>query len=189
MLNERVEKMVIPNETLVQQVKRKMQYVREHSGEPKTWTVTVQVKKEDGFLSSASRTGSDLVWHSDEPKDRGGTGKGPSPLSYFLSSLGFCQMVHYVEHCADKDLRLDSLEIKVDGKITSQKPVRFTDIPYEVRIQSREDDDRVRQLARAAAEDCYVTNTLRRSCDVKGTVFHNGKIIDEHPAILAGATQ
>ena len=25
----------------------------------------------------------------DEPKDRGGTGQGPSPLAYFLASLGF----------------------------------------------------------------------------------------------------
>ncbi len=25
----------------------------------------------------------------DEPKDRGGTGQGPSPLQYFLASLGF----------------------------------------------------------------------------------------------------
>ncbi len=25
----------------------------------------------------------------DEPKDRGGTGQGPSPLEYFLASLGF----------------------------------------------------------------------------------------------------
>jgi len=25
----------------------------------------------------------------DEPKDRGGTGQGPSPLQYFLAALGF----------------------------------------------------------------------------------------------------
>lgn len=25
----------------------------------------------------------------DEPKERGGTGQGPSPLQYFLASLGF----------------------------------------------------------------------------------------------------
>jgi hypothetical protein len=26
---------------------------------------------------------------SDEPKERGGTGQGPSPLQYFLAALGF----------------------------------------------------------------------------------------------------
>jgi uncharacterized OsmC-like protein len=172
--------MVGLSETLTEEVKRRMQYVKEHQTELKPWTVTVSVKKEDGFLSSASRQGSDLVWYSDEAKERGGTGKGPSPLSYFMSSLGFCQMVHYVEHCAVDNLKLDSLNIKVEGKISPQKPVRFTDVTYEVQIRSGEGDEQVRDLARLAAEDCYVTNTLRRSCNVNGIIFHNGKKIDEH---------
>jgi uncharacterized OsmC-like protein len=172
--------MVDLSQTLLEQVRRRMQYVKTHQSELKPWIVTVSVKKEDGFLSSASRQGSDLVWYSDEPKDRGGTGKGPSPLSYFLSSLGFCQMVHYVEHSAVEDLRLDSLDIRVEGKVSAQKPVRFTDVTYEAQIRSGESDVRIKALARMAAEDCYVTNTLRRSCNVNGVIFHNGKRIDEH---------
>jgi putative redox protein len=172
--------MVNLTESLVDQVKQRMQYVKEHQAELKPWTVIVSVKKEDGLLSSASRHGSDLVWYSDEPKERGGTGKGPSPLSYFLSSLAFCQMVHYVEHCAVEDLKLDSLDIKVEGNISPQKPVRFTDVRYEAQIRSNEDEERVKELARVAAGDCYVTNTLRRSCPVKGIIFHNGKKLDEH---------
>ncbi len=172
--------MVDLSKTLVEQVKRRMQYVKEHQAELKPWTVTVSVKKEDGFLSSASRQGSDLIWYSDEPKERGGTGKGPSPLSYFLSSLGFCQMVHYAEHCALEHLRLDSLDIRVEGEVSPQRPVRFTNVTYEAQIRSGEGDERVKQLASMAADDCYVTNTLRRSCKVKGTIFHNCKKIDEH---------
>jgi uncharacterized OsmC-like protein len=172
--------MVNLSETLTEQVKRRMEYVKEHQAELKPWTVTVSVKKEDDFLSSASRQGSDLVWYSDELKERGGTGKGPSPLSYFMSSLGFCQMVHYVEHCAVDGLKLDSLDIMVEGKVSPQKPVRFTDVTYEAQIRSGESDQRVKELARMSAEDCYVTNTLRRSCNVKGIIFHNGRKIDEH---------
>lgn len=172
--------MVHLDDALIEQVRRKMQYVSENRAELKPWAVTVLVRKEDGFVSSASRLGSDLVWYSDEPKERGGTGKGTSPLSYFLSSLGFCQMVHYVEHCAGGDLKLDSLEMKVEGKISPQRPARFTDVTYEVKIGSSEDDERVKKLARTAAEDCYVTNTLKRSCSVKGIIFHNGSKIDEH---------
>ncbi len=172
--------MVSLSKTLVEQVKRRTQYVKEHQAELKPWTVTVSVKKEDGFLSSASREGSDLIWYSDEPKERGGTGKGPSPLSYFLSSLGFCQMVHYAEHCAVEPLMLDSLDIRVEGEVSPQRPVRFTNVTYEAQIHSGEGDERVKQLARMAADNCYVTNTLRRSCKLKGIIFHNGKKIDEH---------
>ena len=89
-------------------------------------------------------------------------------------------MVHYVEHCAMDDLRLDSLEMKVEGNVAPQIPVRFTDITYKTQIRSSEDDERVKRLAKMAAADCYVTNTLRRSCEVKGIIFHNGKKIDEH---------
>lgn len=172
--------MVDLSETLTEQVKHRMQYAKEHQADRKPWTVTVSVRKEDGFLSSASRQGSELVWYSDEPKERGGTGKGPSPLAYFLSSLGFCQMVHYVEHCAVEQLKLDSLDIKVEGKVSPQKPVRFTEVTYEAQIRSGEEDEKIKKLARVAAEDCYVTNTVRRSCHVKGLVFHNGEKIDEH---------
>src|SRR5438093_10463108 len=121
---------------MVDQVKRRMQYVKEHQAELKPWTVTVSVKKEDGVLTSASRQGSDLVWYSDESKERAGTGKGPSPLSYFLSSLGFCQMVHYVEHCAMDDLKLDSLEMKVEGNGATRIPVRVTCRTNKTHIRS-----------------------------------------------------
>ena len=88
-------------------------------------------------------------------------------------------MVHYVEHCAVENLKLDSLDIKVEGKVSPQKPVRFTDVTYEVQIRSGESDERVKELSKKAAEDCYVTNTLRRSCNVNGIIFHNGRKIDE----------
>jgi len=73
---------------------------------------------------------------------------------------------------------LESLRMKIDGKISMQKPRKFTKVVYEVRIVRHETG--IRNLARKAAEDCYVTNTLRRSCIVTGTMIHNGKLIDEH---------
>jgi uncharacterized OsmC-like protein len=157
-----------------------MQYLREHERELQPFTVTIQVAKKDDFLSSASRTGSDLVWTSDEPKDRGGQGLGPSPLSYFLSSMGFCQFVHFAEHAMERGLAIESLEMKVEGKASMQRPRRFTGVTYEVRIASPEGDEAIKDLAKAAAEDCYVTNTLREACTVKGLVFLNGKMLDEH---------
>ncbi len=157
-----------------------MQYLREHEKELQPFSVTVLTSKKDDFLSSASRLGSDLVWSSDEPKDRGGQGLGPSPLSYFLSSMGFCQFVHYAEHAMDRNLKIDSLEMKVEGRASMQRPRRFTEVAYEVRVTSPESDEAIKGLARAAAEDCYVTNTMKRACKVTGLVFLNGRKLDEH---------
>ncbi len=168
------------SEETIDKTKRQMQYVREHEKELGPFTVTVLLRKEDDFLSSGKRVGSELVWYSDEPKDRGGQGKGPSPLSYFLSSMGFCQLVHYAEHCMADGIKLDSLEVKIDGKVSTQRPRRFTEVNYEVTIHSSAEDQVVKRLSRAAADDCYVTGTLRNACKVTGIITHNGKKIDEH---------
>jgi len=140
-----------------------MQYVKEHEDELEPRTITIELRKEDNFLSIASRPGTDLKWYSDESKEKGGSSNGPSPLSYFLSSMGFCQFVHYAEHA-----------------MVTQRPRRFTEVTYEVRISSSESEETIRELAKKAADDCYVTNTLKRSCKVTGTIIHNGKQIDSH---------
>lgn len=74
------------SEASVEKTKRRMQYANEHAKELGPFTVTVLLRKGDDFLSSPKRSGINQVLYSDEPKDRGGQGKGPSPLSYFLSS-------------------------------------------------------------------------------------------------------
>ncbi len=168
------------DESVAERTRRSMKYVKEHEAELDPRTITVELKKEDNFLSVASRSGADLKWYSDESKERGGAGVGASPLSYLLSSMGFCQFVHYAEHAMVDGLRLESLEMRVNGTITAQRPRRFTDITYEVKISSPESDVTIRELARKAAEDCYVTNTLKRGCKVSGTILHNDRIIDNH---------
>ncbi len=174
--------MVKFSDSVSERTKRLMEYRMGHEAELPPGTVTVQLEKGDDFLSTATRPGSDFTWYSDEPKERGGSGKGASPLSYFLSSMGFCQFVHYAEHSMAEGIRLDSLRMKVEGKtLTSQRPRRFTEISYEVTIMSNETDETIKSLARRAVEDCYVTNTLKRSIPVTGTVIHNGRKIDEHP--------
>ncbi len=168
------------DEQTIERTKRAMQYSKDHEAELPPRTVTVELRKGDNFLSAASRPGSGLQWYADESKERGGICKGPSPLSYFLSSMGFCQFVHYAEHAIVDETRIESLNMKVSGTIVAQRPRRFTDISYEVRIRSPESEEMIRQLAKKAAEDCYVTNTLKKSCHVTGTIILNGKTIDTH---------
>ncbi|MDG6933665.1 MAG: OsmC family protein [Nitrososphaerota archaeon] len=172
--------MISFSDTVVQLTKRTMNYIREHEAELGPRTIVIQVEKMDDFLSAAKREGSEFTWLSDESKERGGQGKGASPLSYFLSAMGFCQFVHYAEHCIMDGTKLRALEMKIAGKIAMQRPRRFTEITYEVRIQSDEKDETIISLARKAAEDCYVTNTLKLACNVKGIIIHNGSKVDEH---------
>lgn len=172
--------MVSYSAPVAERTKRLMQYNIENESKLPARTISVNLKKEDDFLSIATRQGSSITWYADESRERGGTEKGASPLSYFLSSLGFCQFVHYAEHSMLSGIKLQSLEMRVDGKIVMQKPRRFTEVSYEVKVTSLNDDETIRKLARTAAGDCFVTNTLKRSIPVTGIIIHNGNKIDEH---------
>src|SRR5260370_33935134 len=102
------------DQQVAERTKRTMQYVKEHEANLEPRTITIELRKEDNFLSEASRSGTDLKWNSHESKERGGPSNGASPLSYFLSSKAFCQFVHYAEHPMLDWINLQSLERKVN---------------------------------------------------------------------------
>src|SRR5579875_1242542 len=79
-----------------------------------TSRVAVTVTKGDNLRSEARPEKQDFSWASDE--------NGPSPLSYFISSLGMCQMVHYAEHAASEGIAITDLSIRVEGKFKISRP-------------------------------------------------------------------
>ncbi|MDG6981475.1 MAG: OsmC family protein [Nitrososphaerota archaeon] len=119
----------------------------------------------------------DLVWYSDQPKIGGGKGEHPGALQHFVAGLPLCQMTHYGERASAGGLRLDDLEVSVVGRFVAMSGRGFESLEYEVRVSSPEPADKIRDLARAAANDCYVTNTLKRSCRVTGKVVLNGQAL------------
>lgn len=128
--------------------------------------ISVTVRKGDNLSSKAGQDGLDLSWVSDE--------SGPSPLAYFVSSLGMCQMIHYAEHAASQGIEIDDLNITVEGKFSVSRPRYFSEIIYHVELGSPENTEKLIRLASSAASDCYVTNTLSKACVVKGMLTING---------------
>ncbi len=126
-------------------------------------------------LRKESKSG-EIVWYSDASKLVGGKGEHPGALQHFMAGLPLCQMTHYAERASVWGLRLDSLEMSVLGHYTSISGYGFDEIEYEARITSqKETPETIKRLAKAASDDCYVTNTLKRACRVKGHVFLNGE--------------
>lgn len=160
-------------------IKRKMSFIREHKDELKPTTMTIKIEKKNNMFTKATKVGDELSWYSNDTKEEYEGSKGTSPLAYFLSSLGLCQCVHYSEHSIVEGITLDSLTMEVEGVI-SQNPREFTAISYTVHIKSLESDETIKKLAKDSANDCYVTNTLKKACKITGTVMHNEKKIDDH---------
>ena len=128
--------------------------------------VAVSVTKRENLRSETSPENQDFSRISDENR--------PSPLSYFISSLGMCQMVHYAEHAASEGINITDLSIRVEGKFKVSRPREFTEIDYDVVITSPDPIDTIRKLAFNSASDCYVTNTLSKACTVRGSLVVNG---------------
>ena len=128
--------------------------------------VAVSVTKRENLRSETSPENQDFSWISDENR--------PSPLSYFISSLGMCQMVHYAEHAASEGINITDLSIRVERKFKVSRPREFTEIDYDVVITSPDPIDTIRKLAFNSASDCYVTNTLSKACTVRGSLVVNG---------------
>jgi uncharacterized OsmC-like protein len=158
-----------------QRMRKRLEFYREADRAGIRRELVVQVQKHDNLLSEASVQGGDITWFSDEPRIQGGSGRGVSPLAYFVSSLGLCQFVHYAEHASTRNIPITSIKMAIKARYSVAHPRVFEEITYTVDIESPAEEGVVADLARASADDCYVTNTLKSACKVTGFINLNGK--------------
>jgi uncharacterized OsmC-like protein len=121
----------------------------------------------------------DLTWYSDPPKIGGGMGEHPAALQHFIASLPLCQLTHYAERASVWELKVEDIEVTAIGRYLAISGRPFDRVDYEVRIKSPEPKEKIKELAIAAAGDCYVTNTLKRSSRVTGKVLLNGEFLTD----------
>ena len=57
----------------------------------------------------------DYMLVCDEPSSLGGSDKGPNPLEFFVSAVGFCENVTFARFAALRGLEFDSLETSIRG--------------------------------------------------------------------------
>ena len=112
-------------------------------------------------------------WPSDFRPWEPGAAKGPSPLAYFISSMGLCHQSHYSEEASLMDLTLDSVKVKTKAVYDLRPGVGFEGITYETRIESRENEERIMELVERAEKACYVTSTLKRALKIEGKIYLN----------------
>jgi len=117
----------------------------------------------------------ELVWFADGSKDVGGRGEFPGPLQQFIAGRPTCQMTHYAERAAFGGLKIDDLEMNAIGRFVGLSGYGYDEIEYEARITSQEPPEKIKELSASAANDCYVTNTLKRACKVTGHIILNGE--------------
>jgi len=118
----------------------------------------------------------------DEPESVWGTGKGPTPTDYFVTSIGFCENVIFVRNASLAKLSIDSLETIVTGswdrrglfEIEDASPF-FKSITVETRISTRDPVEKVAEIARQTHRRCPVHATLSRATEMIFKLVVNGQ--------------
>ncbi len=114
----------------------------------------------------------------DEPPDRGGNDTGPNPLAYFLAGAASCLTMQYARLATAKDIHVNGLELTARAHYSRRIRGSFTDIIYDVKIQSKEDHAKIIDLAKGAEEMCFAHQTLLKAGIKMTTTIHlNGQQI------------
>ena len=126
----------------------------------------------------------DFTIACDEPVPSGGTGKGPTPLDFFVASVGFCENVMFTRNAALQGLEFDSLETSVQGhwdrrglyEIGGIDP-SFKDMTVETRVTSKAPTKKIVEVARATHRTCPMRATIGKAVKVTDKLVVNGKEI------------
>ena len=120
----------------------------------------------------------------DEPESVWGTGKGPTPTDYFVTSIGFCENVIFARNASLAKLSIDSLETLVTGSwdrrglfdIDGASP-HFRSITVETRVSTKDPVEKVVEVARQTHRRCPVHATLSKATEMIFKLVVNGKSV------------
>ena len=119
---------------------------------------------------------------SDSPYDFAGFNLGPSSPELQLGVLGTCVTHIFEIQAAKLQVPLDSLEVKVQGRIDPRAghpghestPIWPHDIRYDVQVQTSASDEQLAELFEAVERNCPILNLLRNPQHIEGRVVRVG---------------
>lgn len=131
-----------------------------------------RVEPATGVRATRTGEGNFLLLH-DSPADQLGYGLAPTVQEHQVGVLGTC-LTHIFEiQAATRQVVLDSLEVRTQGKLvpaTATTPARYRDVAYTVHIESPASKAEIDGLRDAVEATCPVYNLLKDSQTIKGSV-------------------
>jgi uncharacterized OsmC-like protein len=109
-------------------------------------------------------------------------GKRPSPLQYFIASIGFCMFSQFARLAAQAEASLDDAEMDLRMTYDLSGKMRGSDfsnvaqgVSYIFRIKSSAPVEKIVRVAQLADKGCHTVNSLRnKRLPVSGKVLLNG---------------
>jgi uncharacterized OsmC-like protein len=142
----------------------------------------IKVEGSTGIRHVRADIGNFQVIH-DYPRYLGGHNLGPVPEEDILGRMITCLTHIYEIEASKRQIKLDALELKVEGTLTSRlgnidNPPIYKDIAYSVYISSPETKETIEELQRAVESTCPIYNMIKDGQPIKGTIVH-GRYTEE----------
>ena len=122
----------------------------------------------------------DYAVYCDDENFKKQSGKRPSPLQYFIASIGFCMFSQLRRFAATAEVTIDDLEmdLRMTYDLTGKFPIKnFSDaaqgISYIFKIKSQSPLENVIKVAQAADKGCHTVNSMRKRMPVSGKLILN----------------
>jgi uncharacterized OsmC-like protein len=118
----------------------------------------------------------------DEANFRKGFGKSPSPLQYFIASIGFCMFSQLARFAAKLSVLIDDAELDLRMTYDLQAKTRLADfataaqsLNYVLAITSSASPEQVLRLAQLTDKGCHTVNSMRNRVPVVGKLLLNDR--------------
>jgi uncharacterized OsmC-like protein len=121
----------------------------------------------------------------DEANFRKEAGNHPSPLQYFIASIGFCMFSQMARFAARLEVPLEDAEMDLRMTYDLRTKLRLNDLAtaaqaltYRFNIESPAPLERVIRLAQLTDKGCHTVNSMRRRIAVTGKWVYKDREFD-----------
>jgi len=116
----------------------------------------------------------------DDAPFRKATGKRPSPLQYFIASLGFCMFSQMARFASRMDVAMDDAEMDLRMTYDLRAMKRLTafataaqELSYLLQIKSKAPAEKIIRVAQMTDKGCHTVNSMRSRLLVTGKLVLN----------------
>ena len=121
----------------------------------------------------------------DDANFRRQSGNRPSPLQYFIASIGFCMFSQMARFAARSEVPLEDAEMDLRMTYDLRTKLRLNDLvtaaqalTYRFRIESPAPVERIIRLAQLTDKGCHTVNSMRKRVLVTGKWVYNDREFD-----------
>ena len=124
----------------------------------------------------------DYTIYCDDENFKKQAGKRPSPLQYFIASIGFCMFSQFKRLAVKAEVPLDDLEmdLRMTYDLTGKFPHKdFSQaargLSYFFKIKTAAPAEKVIKVAQFADKGCHTVNSMRKRMPLAGKIILNDR--------------